>query len=563
MTIASIFTNLWSKIPSLKLSFWQFSDKVAPVLLVLLSLALYLPGFFSIPPTDRDESRYAQASKQMLETGDFVDIRFQAGPLHKKPAGINWLQSIVVVVSGSGSDSPIWLYRIPSLFGAILGVLLVYWCARAFTNPKNSLIAGALVASALILSAEARIAKHDAFLFACIMATQGALVRLWLVEKFKDSKFYAFIFWTGFAASILIKGPVGPMTIGLTILFLCVLNRQIFWLKRLYLFYGVIYCLAITLPWMIAIYIQTNGAFFHESIVIDVVQKLDQGVESHGAPPLTHLGVMFVTYWPLFPFVVMAIPAIVKNWRADWAKYMFAWFIPNWIVYELVVTKLPHYTLPIMPALAILSVIALSSQQNIWQIGKWIGGVLLLIVPLLFLVFAIVAPLYYGESHSITGITFCVLAIFVTFLTARLFIKTPNPLSGAIPAVMSSVFLYIAVCGFIFPNFLTIWISPRLTATISKISSCPDPAIASVGFNEPSLIFLTKTDTLLTNVDQASIWIQEVGCKIAIVEEQYLARFQELNQNSGLEFESKAVVTGLNINGGDLLNLHLIQAKEN
>ena len=554
--------NLRKIIRTLKPQTWLFSDKVAPTLLVLLSLILYLPGFFSIPPLDRDESRYAQASKQMLESGDYVDIRFQDGPLHKKPVGINWLQSGVAILSGLGADSPIWIYRIPSLFGAIFAVLFVYWCSRAFTNPKNSLIAGALVASTMILSAEARIAKHDAFLFACIMASQGALARIWLTDKFKNLKIYAFIFWTGFALSILVKGPVGPMTIGLTILLLCILRRQIRWLVKLLPFYGLIYCLAIIMPWFVAITIQTNGAFFQESIIVDVVAKINQGIESHGAPPLTHLGVMFATYWPLFPFFVLAIPAIFRARKENWAIFMFAWFVPNWLVYELVVTKLPHYTMPLMPALAISSVIALSMQKEVWRVGKWLGGILLLIVPIIFLVIAIIAPIYYDESYSFFGITLCIFAIVLAFFTARIFVKQLDPFLGIVPAILTSVLIYSAICGFIFPNFSTIWLSPRIANSISAETSCANPDIFSVGFNEPSLIFLTKTDTLLGNVDQASSWIQKPGCKIAILERQFIPRFEELTQNFELQILSKGEISGLNVNGGDLLNLHLFQTDE-
>ena len=46
---------------------------------------LFLPGFFNIPPIDRDEPRFAQATKQMVETGDFVDIRFQDEVRYKSP----------------------------------------------------------------------------------------------------------------------------------------------------------------------------------------------------------------------------------------------------------------------------------------------------------------------------------------------------------------------------------------------------------------------------------------------------------------------------------------------
>ena len=62
----------------------------------LSALLAFLPGFFQIPPIDRDEARFAQATKQMVESGDYVDIRFQDEVRYKKPVGIYWLQAGVV-----------------------------------------------------------------------------------------------------------------------------------------------------------------------------------------------------------------------------------------------------------------------------------------------------------------------------------------------------------------------------------------------------------------------------------------------------------------------------------
>src|SRR5207344_2977681 len=108
----------------------------AVAVLVLAALLAFLPGFFQIPPTDRDEARFAQATKQMLETGDYVDIRFQDEVRYKKPVGIYWLQAAVVkAASALGFQralTTIWLYRIPSLVGAVGAVLLTYWTALAF-----------------------------------------------------------------------------------------------------------------------------------------------------------------------------------------------------------------------------------------------------------------------------------------------------------------------------------------------------------------------------------------------------------------------------------------------
>src|SRR5215470_16824892 len=104
--------------------------------LLAMSLVCFLPGFFNIAPIDRDEPRFAQATKQMIESGEYVDIRFQDEVRYKKPVGIYWLQA-AAVRAGDALGVPqalatIWLYRIPSLIGAVAAVMLTYWAALAF-----------------------------------------------------------------------------------------------------------------------------------------------------------------------------------------------------------------------------------------------------------------------------------------------------------------------------------------------------------------------------------------------------------------------------------------------
>ena len=94
------------------------------VLLALLGLLLWLPGVLSLPALDRDESRFAQSSRQMVESGNWVDIRFGQVPRYKKPVGIYWLQALSTDIFGRGDDSHIWTYRMPSLLGAIAAARL-------------------------------------------------------------------------------------------------------------------------------------------------------------------------------------------------------------------------------------------------------------------------------------------------------------------------------------------------------------------------------------------------------------------------------------------------------
>src|ERR1700690_3230276 len=76
------------------------SHRRACGLLIVFSLIAFLPGFFQIPPVDRDEARFAQATKQMLESGQYVDIRFQDEVRYKKPVGSIGLQGGAVKGGG-------------------------------------------------------------------------------------------------------------------------------------------------------------------------------------------------------------------------------------------------------------------------------------------------------------------------------------------------------------------------------------------------------------------------------------------------------------------------------
>src|ERR1700722_13010193 len=103
------------------------------VVLALACLMLWLPGILSLPALDRDESRFAQSSRQMLDSGNIVDIRFGQVPRYKKPVGIYWLQAAATWVAGplnrdGRTHAHAWTYRLPSLLGGILAVWLSAWC---------------------------------------------------------------------------------------------------------------------------------------------------------------------------------------------------------------------------------------------------------------------------------------------------------------------------------------------------------------------------------------------------------------------------------------------------
>ncbi|MGB6798453.1 MAG: phospholipid carrier-dependent glycosyltransferase, partial [Xanthobacteraceae bacterium] len=346
------------------------SRRGAVTVLLLVSLLTFLPGFFQIPPVDRDEAYFAQATKQMIETGDYVDIRYQDDVRYRKPVGIYWLQAAVVNTASAlgvpDARKKIWLYRVPSLIGAIGAVLATYWCALAFVSRRGAVLAGLMMSASAILSVEARLAKTDAMLLFTVVLAMAVLARVYLAPRrdgvVQPGLGLLAVFWTAIAVSILIKGPLILMVVGLAALALAVLERSARWLLALRPVPGLLWLLLIVLPWFTAIYMRVGREFLVASVGEDMLAKVANSQEAHGAPPGLYLVLFFVTFFPASILAGLAAPAIWAVRKEPAAKFLLAWLVPSWIVFELVVTKLPHYVLPLYPAIAILTAGAVESR---------------------------------------------------------------------------------------------------------------------------------------------------------------------------------------------------------
>src|SRR3954471_1291963 len=379
-------------------AFVPASHARAVAFLLLCGLLFFLPGFFNIPPVDRDETRFAQATKQMVETGDYVDIRFQDDVRYKKPVGIYWLQSAAVQTATKlglqRAQVRIWIYRIPSLIAAIGVVLMTYWTALGFVSRRAAVLAALIMCSSVLLGAEARLAKTDAVLLLTVIAAMGAMSRVYLSwQRGEDPAHppwsWPMVFWTALAGGILIKGPLILLFVGLTIGTLAILDRTAAWVWRLRPVWGLTWLLVLVLPWFVAIFWRAGDTFFVDSVGGDMLSKL-VAQESHGAPPGTYLLLFWVTFWPGAPLAGLAAAPVWRARREPGAQYLLAWLIPSWIVFELVLTKLPHYVLPLYPAIAILIVGAM--ERRVLSRG-WLsrGAAWWFAVPVLAAVGALVA----------------------------------------------------------------------------------------------------------------------------------------------------------------------------
>ena len=536
-------------------------------LLTALALTLLIPGFFTLPPMDRDEPRFAQASKQMLESADLVAIRFGDEARNKKPVGIHWLQ-VAAVLTGETLGVPharrhIWLYRIPSLAGAVAAVLLTFWAAAPFLTPPGAALAAALFAATPLLGVEARLATTDAVLAASVVAAMGALARAYLLRDAARGAGLgtAAVFWVAIAAGVLLKGPVTPLVAALAVLVLCWRERSGRWLWALRPAAGLALCLLAVAPWFVLILVQTKGAFLADAVGHDLLGKVAGGQEMHGAPPGFYALTFWLTGWPLAPFVLLAAPALWRLCGERAAAFLLAWIVPAWLVFELVTTKLVHYALPLFPGLAIAAVYGL--ERGLRACGRrsgWALFVLLATLPTLVLGLVLAGQ---GRVWSLAPAALvCAAGAAVASVAlgwrARAGLVASG-LRGAVPsAVLAAVPLYLFVYAYLLTPGVApaLAVSPRLAAAAgaSLGAGCPDPLYATVGDREPSLMFATDARLLMTDAAGAARFLEGGGCRAAFVDDRAEPAFKAALDRD-LPVREVARIAGIAVNGGKALDI--------
>lgn len=535
------------------------------LLLLCVCMLLYLPGFFTLPPVDRDEARFAQASKQMVEAGDLVDIRYQDEPRYKKPVGIYWLQAAAVALSGQGAQAPIWVYRLPSMVGAIIAVLLTARIGARLFDPKTGLAAALLLASCLLMGIEARLAKTDAVLLACILAAQLALARAWTERESTENPapLPALGFWLALGLGMLIKGPIILLACGGTAFLLSLFRRSGRWLLRLKPALGAPVAILLVLPWLVAIGLQSEGAFFEASVGHDLLGKVFSGQESHGAPPGYYAVAVWLTFWPGSLLLFLALPWIWSNRRDPSAQFCLAWALPVWIVFELVLTKLPHYVLPAYPALALLAARALADGLPAPAPG-WALRLRRLVGPAWLLLSLALAAAPAGLAVALEatpsvaggalGIVVALVALFGLRQTGR---PAPRMAIGAVP--VAALAFSLAAFADTLPGLKALWPSAGAAALVEEArASCPTSDIATAGYREPSLVFLLGTDTVLTDAAGAARHLSGGDpCALALVEARQEPAFLAALPDVDPPVFALGRVAGFNYSNGRFVTLTL------
>lgn len=542
------------------------------VLIGLIALVSSLFGAARLPVMDRDEARFAQATRQMVETGDYVRIRVQEDERNKKPIGIHWLQAAAVNLTEplTNRDNAIWAYRLPSALGAMLAAMAALWAGTALLGRRTALYGSALFAAGALLGFEGMTAKTDAVLVGFTTLAMAALANLYTGAK--RPKLISLVFWIALGCGVLIKGPITPMIAALTLAALAAWERRWDWMKPLAFWPGPLLAVAIVAPWLIAIQSATDGRFFAEAFGEDLAPKLSGGSEGHFAPPGAHLLLLSFLIFP----ATYALPFAVRlGWRAaraprndavyDSIRFLLAWIVPSFLVFELMPTKLVHYTLPLYPAIALLAgagmVAAFRERWGLWHAAG---------VALFALAGAALVGLWaYGgtfipgdsDSNLRRAIASALIGggVLIVSIAALIFLKRTS-IRVAILCACALALSY-GLRARVLPEARTLLVSSEAVAAMQRARLTPraDRELWVVGYGETSLVFMTNTGIHIASPEELAAGVH-VG-DVLLIEGRAVADVNAALDRRGFAFAARgAPVVGQNIGNGDDVTLYLGQA---
>jgi len=325
------------------------------LLLFAALLALYGLGNSTLPLIDRDEPRFAEASREMLQSGDWIIPRVNGEYRFDKPPLTYWCQAGAMKLFGQND----FAVRFPStVFAAATALLIAAWGRRCGNNSRAGWTAALVFGTCLQVFVHARAAVADmpmVFFFTAACWTgwerleRPASVRLWAA------------FYLALALGFLAKGPIALLPLITPWVYARKRTRDgqpALWISE---GAGLILMLVIVGVWGVPALVLTHGEFLRVGIGKHVVQRSIEPMESHGAPGIAgyllflpfYLVTIFVSFAP-WSFCLLKVLRRAAGMRAAVDRYLLLMAGLVFLVFTLIQTKLPHYTLPAFPLLALL-----------------------------------------------------------------------------------------------------------------------------------------------------------------------------------------------------------------
>ena len=327
------------------------------MVVIMLAMAWVLLAFISTRSTlwDRDEPRFAKATLEMVESGNYLVPTFNGTLRPDKPILIYWLMSVPVKILGATELA----CRFWAPLGIVFAGLIMFVVGRRFFSFGTAFMALVFMITTPMVLISGTAATTDAVLLACITAAVASFA-------FSMHKGARAVHLAGLALvlalALLVKGPIGLALPLLAMGLMYVLAGNERRIGRRYFAWAglaVAVAVALFLLWGIPANDATGGIFMQKAIGTHVIGRMRAPMERHGGNYIVflpyYLVIITATFFPWTLYLPAGLAALWRNRTGVLASraLVLGWAIPVIVLMTLVATKLPHYILPAWPALAL------------------------------------------------------------------------------------------------------------------------------------------------------------------------------------------------------------------
>lgn len=328
--------------------------KSKPFLWTLLVLFLlvwfYALGARTLVPSD--EGRYAEMAREMVSTGDWITPRLDGLKYFEKPPLQTWMNALTFALFGLGE----WQARLWSGLCGLFGIALVTYTGRRVFNPWVGTTAGLVLASSFWWAGLSHVNVLDMGLSGMMaLSLCGVLLAQRDDASESERRNWMLASWSGMALAFLSKGPIGIVLPGAVLVLYTLVTRQWQIWTRLHLIKGLLLFTVIAAPWFVLVWLR-NPEHPHFFFIHENVERFTSKVHHREGPVYYFIPFLMIGIVPWLGVLFQSLWAGRRDTSSGFRPkaMLMIWALFIFFFFSISSSKLPHYILPIFPALALI-----------------------------------------------------------------------------------------------------------------------------------------------------------------------------------------------------------------
>jgi len=322
-----------------------------------------------------DEGDFAQIVRELPE--NYVVPHLNGKPYSEKPPLYYYIIYISKKIFGWTKDEI--SLRFPSGLFAILGALGLFLTVRRFLNQRQAILSTCILISTPLYYWQARYLQVD-MVFSVFVST----CLLLFFSFYKSHKEYLiYLSFLALAFAFLVKGPLAIALIVPIIVIFLFLEKSFGVIEIRQLAVGTLICIAVILPWYIAVYLKEGAPYLYENVIRqNFIRFFDAW--SHKRPFYYYFKTLPLDFFPWSLFLPLGLFFSFKRFKSDAGiKYFLVWSVWMFFFLSLSSGKISKYMLPVLPALTVITSLAFEEKKNKYN------RIVLIVLTLFFFVMSI------------------------------------------------------------------------------------------------------------------------------------------------------------------------------